>query len=137
MRPEDREQRDENMQIFSVASQRTQWLSARLGVIAGNVANASTPGFRAREVTPFSAVLESSGAAMARTSPVHLNASGSAGGAAIETREAPPARMTHSGNTVSLEKEMMAGAETVRAYRLTAGLVRSWHHMFLMSLRDG
>ncbi len=92
------------MQIFSIASQRAQWLSAKLGVIAGNVANASTPGYRAREITSFSAVLENRQVQMARTHPAHLNMAGEAERARFETREAEAERMTHSGNTVSLEK---------------------------------
>ena len=124
------------MQIFSIASQRAQWLAARLGVIAGNVANASTPGYRAREITPFSAVLENRQAHMARTHAAHLNMAGEAQGARFEAREAAAARMSHSGNTVSLEKEMLEGAETVRAYQLNTSLVRAYHRMFLLSLKD-
>jgi len=124
------------MQIFSIASQRTQWLSARLSVIAGTVANASTPGYRAKEITPFAAVLEKSQVGLARTNPAHLNAQGVAAASGIEVREAPARRLSHSGNTVSLEKEMLAGAETVRSYRLTANVERAFHRMFLMSLKD-
>ncbi len=124
------------MQIFSIASQRAQWLSARLGVIAGNVANATTPGYRAREITPFSAVLENRQVHMARTHPAHLNLAGQTGRARFETREAEAERMTHSGNTVSLEKEMLEGAATVRAFRLNTGIVRAYHRMFLLGLMD-
>ncbi len=124
------------MQIFSIASQRAGWLAARLGVISGNVANASTPGYRAREITPFTAVLENRQVLMARTNPAHLNINGQAAQAGFEVREAPVAQMTHSGNSVSLEKEMLDGAATVRAYRLNTSIVRAYHRMFLMSLRN-
>jgi flagellar basal-body rod protein FlgB len=124
------------MQIFSIASQRTQWLSARLSVIAGNVANASTPGYRAKEITPFAAVLEKRPVGLARTNPAHLNAQGVAAASSFEIRETPAGHMSHSGNTVSLEKEMLAGAETVRSYRLATNVERAFHRMFLMSLKD-
>ena len=124
------------MQIFSIASQRAQWLSAKLGVIAGNVANASTPGFHAREITPFSAVLKQQQVHMARTHPAHLNIAGGTTPVRFEVREAEPALSTHSGNTVELEKEMLEGAETVRAFRLNNGIVRAWHQMCLLALKD-
>ena len=44
--------------LFQVASQKSQWLSARQTAVASNVANASTPGYRAVDVQPFSAVLD-------------------------------------------------------------------------------
>jgi len=125
------------MDVFSIGSQKARWLSARLGVIAGNVANASTPGYRAKEIAPFSAVMENRQVRMARTDPAHLNMAGQAAPARFEIREEEARRITHSGNSVSLEKEMLAGAETVRAYRLEANLVRSFHRMFLLGLRDG
>ena len=46
------------MYLFEVAAQRAQWLSARQTAIADNVANANTPGYRALDIQPFSAVLE-------------------------------------------------------------------------------
>lgn len=124
------------MQVFSIATQRAQWLSARLGVIAGNVANASTPGYRAREIAPFEAVLKQQQMQIARTDPAHLNMAGEVGAVRFEAREARADLATHSGNTVELEKEMLAGAETVRQFRLTSGLVRTWHRLFMMSVRD-
>jgi len=124
------------MQIFSIASQRAQWLSARLGVISGNVANASTPGFHARKIAPFSAVLEHRQTRMARTDPAHFNMAGQTGPARFEVGEEELRMSSHSGNTVDIEKEMLAGAETVRQFRLTTGVVRAWQRMYLMSLKD-
>ncbi|GEM_PF-87342 len=157
------------MQIFSIASQRAEWLSARLAVIASNVANATTPGYRAREIAPFADVLQQQLAQaphmaqparlaqpeqsmqatqptqavqatqVARTHPAHFDAAGGTGqpaAARFEVREARAGITTHSGNSVELEKEMLAGAETVRAFQVNTALVRSWHRMFMLALRD-
>jgi len=124
------------MQLFGIASQRAQWLNSRLGVIAGNIANASTPGYHARDVAPFSAVMENRAIAMARTSPAHLNMAGQAAPANVRTHETAAERTAYSGNAVSLEKELMKGAEVVRSYRLTTSIVRSFHRMYLLSLKD-
>ena len=61
-------------ELFDLADRRLAWLDRRQQVLAQNIANADTPGFRARDVTPFAASL--SGATLrsdpARTNPAHL-----------------------------------------------------------------
>ena len=52
--------------LFQLATQRTQWLHARQSLIAGNVANANTPGYSARDLVPFTAVLDSTTPALSR-----------------------------------------------------------------------
>ena len=39
--------------LFNVVSQHNRWLAARQTAIAGNVANANTPGYKALDVQPF------------------------------------------------------------------------------------
>ena len=55
--------------VLQLASQRTQWLSARESLIASNVANANTPGYQAIDLQPFSAVLDSTQVSMVSTNP--------------------------------------------------------------------
>jgi|SRR5271165_3737802 len=57
--------------LFEVAW--AQWLSVRQTAIAGNVANANTPGYRAVDIQPFAAVLDASPIEMAATSGAHLS----------------------------------------------------------------
>ena len=59
--------------LFEVGSQKAQWLSARQTAIAGNVANASTPGYHAVDAQPFSTVLDSAPIELATTNPAHLS----------------------------------------------------------------
>ncbi len=125
------------MELFALASTRNHWLSAKLAVIAGNVANATTPGYRAREISPFREVMENRAVTLARTNPAHLNTAGAEGPAPVSVREREGGPSTFSGNNVSLEKEMLEGAETVRAYRLNTNLVRAYHRMFLLALKEG
>ena len=58
--------------LFELASHRTQWLSTRQQLIAGNVANANTPQFRAQDLKPFSAVLDQTQFTMTTTNPAHI-----------------------------------------------------------------
>ena len=59
--------------LFQVASQKSEWLSGRQTAVASNVANANTPGYRALDVQPFSAVLDTSPLGMAATNPGHMS----------------------------------------------------------------
>src|SRR5688572_25554842 len=57
---------------LALAERRLHWLDSRQSVLAQNVANADTPGFRPRDLTPFQRELASAmRLAMARTAPAH------------------------------------------------------------------
>ncbi len=64
----------EPVNFFSIASQQNRWLAVRQSVVAQNVANVNTPGFKAMDVEPFEAILNETGMAMKRTQANHLNA---------------------------------------------------------------
>ena len=64
------------IQLFELASRQAEWLSVRQQVVATNIANANTPKFLAKDITPFSAVLDKTGMVqgMAVTQPGHMKA---------------------------------------------------------------
>ena len=92
--------------ILSMLRTRMQWHQERQRVLAENVANADTPGYRARDLVPpnFERTLQAASLALARTDAGHLGAS--AGGAQFETRDAHYA-VRPRGNGVSHEDEML------------------------------
>ena len=58
--------------FFELASSQARWLELRQSTIAANVANANTPGFKARDVEPFNKVLDGMPVKLALTSPSHI-----------------------------------------------------------------
>ena len=120
--------------LFEIASQKAQWLSARQTAIAGNVANASTPGYRALDIQPFSAVLDSSPIEMAATNPAHLSTPQLEAGALREI-EVEPAEQTLSGNTVNLEQQMINLGEVNRDYTMNSDIRRVFHQLLLSALK--
>ena len=59
----------------ALAEQRMAWLEYRQRVLAQNVANADTPGYRSRELRPFADALARAGGAaagLARTDVRHI-----------------------------------------------------------------
>jgi flagellar basal-body rod protein FlgB len=120
--------------LFEVAAQKAQWLSARQTAIAGNVANANTPGYRALDIQPFSAVLDSSPLEMASTDPAHLSSSQSQADTLREI-EVQPSEQTLSGNTVNLEQQMINLGDVNRDYTMNANIRRAFHQLLLSALK--
>jgi flagellar basal-body rod protein FlgB len=118
--------------LFSLASQHNQWLSVRQSTIAGNVANANTPGFQALDVEPFEAVLDATRLEMAATRSAHLTAS-PARVPVTEVGNEQGWEVMHSGNTVSLDQELIKSGEVTRSFQLNAGILKAFHRMLLAS----
>jgi flagellar basal-body rod protein FlgB len=98
-----------DLPIFSMLRTRMNWHQERQRLLAENVANADTPGYRPRDLSPldFGRQVQASGQLqLALTSPAHLAGTGAAGsGFAVERSgkyEVRPA-----GNAVNLEDEMI------------------------------
>jgi len=119
-----------SIHLFDLAARQAQWLSVRQATVAGNVANANTPDFRARDVQPFADVLDKTQLTMAATSPLHLEAAAD-GIAGARLRPDDITEQTHSGNTVDVEQEMMKAGEIAREYSLNTSIVKAFHRMML------
>ncbi len=123
--------------LLDLASRKSQWLAARQAVVAGNVANANTPGYRPKDVAPFPDVLAQTQLTLASTSAGHIEPSGASGlGAAVEVRERDSFDATESGNEVGVETEMTKAGAINRDYALTTDLLKSFHAMLMASLRE-
>jgi len=120
--------------IYQLASQNAHWLSDRQSIVATNVANASTPGYRARDVVPFENVLAKTQVTMAVTNPAHLTPAASETEASA-TPEEDGAEATISGNSVDLEQEMLKVGEINRSFTLNNNIKRVFHQMFLAALK--
>lgn len=110
--------------IFSMLKSKMQWHQERQRLLSENVANADTPNFRPRDLTPLNfdrQVQASSGSlAMARTADSHIAASDATSRFASERNgryDVKPA-----GNAVSLEDEMMKVAANQMDYQAAISL---------------
>ena len=116
--------------LFELASSQARWLEVRQSTIAANVANANTPGFKARDVEPFNKVLDATPVRLAQTSPTHMQLSPTETDAKTNAKK-DSWEVVHSGNSVSLEQEMVKGGEVNRDYSMNSAIVRSFHRMLL------
>lgn len=122
------------MLIFDLAQQHGQWLAARQAAASSNIANVNTPGYKAMDVTPFDQVLDKTRLAMFASHAAHL-APGDAAFQPIEMEREQGWDITYSGNTVTLETELMKVGENARLQALDTGLTRLFHRMILTSLK--
>jgi flagellar basal-body rod protein FlgB len=123
-----------SIHLFNIASQRSQWLSLRQEAIAGNIAHANTPGYAAKDVQPFEAVLQSSHLSMATSDPAHIAQTGSPVDAVAEADD-DNWHTLDSGNSVSIEKEMVKASEVNGAYSLNNSVIKAFHRMLLTSAK--
>ena len=94
--------------LFGVHGKALALRSQRLGVLASNIANAATPGYKARDVD-FSAAL----------SAAELPGGSTRAAADAATRYRVPLQPSLDGNTVELSTEQTLFAENAVAYQTT------------------
>lgn len=126
-----------SLYLFSLASQQNQWLATRESVVAGNIANANTPGYKALELEPFDAVLDSTKLRMSTTAPGHIVPEQASVRADSETGKGRTWEVYHSGNNVSVEQELLKAGEVNRSYSLNTNVMKSFQRMLLSSSRGG
>jgi len=133
--------------LMAALKSRMQWLGENQRVLAENIANADTPGYRpkALEAQDFSALVDAvSGpqrpaaparVAVAATDPRHFG---------VSAAERPPARTEAAGfdhadpngNAVDLEKQLLGVAQTQMEYGLMTDLYRK-HSSLLRTALSG
>ena len=101
-----------NERLFGIHGAALEVRSQRLGMLGSNIANAATPGYKARDVD-FASALE------ARLGGADADA---AAEAAVQYRV--PVMPSLDGNTVEMSVEQTAFAETAVAYSATLGFLR-------------
>lgn len=124
----------EPVNLFDLASKQSQWLAVRQSAIAGNVANANTPGYAATDVEPFEKVLDRTSVSLRATQAGHLGGAATNAGFAVKPQE-PAGPAMPSKNTVVLENEMLKAGEVRRAFELNTAIVKAFHSMMMTAVK--
>ena len=131
-----------NLPILSVMSKKLSWLAQRTEVLAQNVANADTPGFKARdlkEVTFSQLVAQERGLKTATRTPRVTNPAHLQGTVPVREykEEKAPDRDSASfdGNTVSAEQQLLKLGSTQAEHQMTLNLYRK--HLSMMRVAIG
>jgi flagellar basal-body rod protein FlgB len=113
--------------LSGLAGEHANWLSVRQSVIAGNVANANTPGYKAKDVSAFEPG-QARFTSLVATSASHLNP-GSGTAANFKVSNESPWDVYHSGGTVNLPREMMKAGQVSVDFQLNTSVMKSFHRM--------
>ncbi|GAB3320586.1 flagellar basal body rod protein FlgB [Haliea atlantica] len=111
--------------IFDTSSQALMLRAQRSSLLAANLANADTPGYKARDID-FSAAMRGAEVALSgavrRTDARHLD-SASATGAKVMYRQ--PLQASVNGNTVEVHREQLAFMDNAIRYQASLGFLDS------------
>ncbi|MBZ9699693.1 MULTISPECIES: flagellar basal body rod protein FlgB [unclassified Mesorhizobium] len=125
----------EPVSLFDLAAKQAQWLAVRQSAVAGNIANANTPGYTANDVEPFEKVLDRAAVSLQTTQAGHLGSAATNAGFAIKPQEDDGVVMP-SKNTVVLEDQLLKAGEVRRSFELNTAIVKAFHSMMMMAVKS-
>lgn len=116
--------------LFSLAERRLAWVDQRQTLLSQNVANADTPGYRSRDLTPFAAHLGRLGLSPSGSGGVSLGTSVSAPGMGTDQAH----ERAVDGNSVGLEDQLAKIADSDGTQQLVTGLYHKYMGLFMTAL---
>lgn len=124
----------EKIEVIRMARAMTDHAAQRQTIVARNIANADTPGFKAQDVVPFAETYRdtSAGFALRSTNPRHIAQPFRPAGMAQVTPD--NSQPSPNGNSVSLETEMVKTAQLRHEHELSLGIYRSALDMLRTSI---
>lgn len=124
------------MDLDALLAQKMSYLNQKQAALAENVANSDTPGYKAKDLAPFtfSDALKQAGVDMATTDVRHIIPASMAGVNA-KTINAKTYETTLSGNSVDLESQMMEVSKTAVEHNMITSLMRKIDKLFNIALK--
>jgi flagellar basal-body rod protein FlgB len=113
-----------DLQIFRTSHAMATHAGARQAVIAQNMAHADTPGYKARDLSPFAETVMADRTGMRATRANHLNGAAN-GSLSLAPTERDPQGTNPNGNTVTLEQEMLHAVDTKRQHDRALAIYKS------------
>ena len=134
----------EKLEVVRMAQAMASYAGTRQEVIARNVANADTPGYKAMDLPDFAETYQSGGLPMRATRAGHFGAGHLGAGHMGSGTQAPDliARAGHgaaspNGNTVSIETEMVKAVEVRQQHDMALSIYRSSSKILRAALGKG
>lgn len=123
----------QSLDLFTTAGAMARHAGRRQAVVAGNIANADTPGYRSRGIPDFADVMDpAANGAMRATRARHLN--GAQPGTLPRARIAETTEREPNGNSVSVETELMKGVAARRQHDQALAIYRAGLSLLRASL---
>ncbi len=119
----------EELELTRMANALASHAGARMGLIAQNIANADTPGYKAMELPDFAEVWQG-GEGMKATRPGHLTDAATGTPLARQSAGDP----SPDGNTVSLEGQMVAATDARQSHDMALAVYSNTSDILRASL---
>ena len=116
--------------VFQAVGAKLNWLSAKGAIVAGNVANADAPGYKARDIAPFIGDQGAPSFMIALTEAAHQS-SLDANASPLKDFVRENGNPKHSGNSVSLEHEMNELGQVAIEHKVLTSVKSAFHRMLL------
>jgi flagellar basal-body rod protein FlgB len=134
----------QDLALMQAAIKKMHWHEQRQKVLAQNISNADTAGYKPQDIDPldFKDLLESSSSrislSMATTDSKHigLNGSGGAAGPRATKTQRDTYETSPSGNSVVLEEQLLKMNENFTDHRLTTTIYQKNIDMLKKALRS-
>ncbi len=126
--------------LFKAIGAKLDYLGQRHKVIAENIANADTPGYKPKDLTAvdFGSVLKGvtngMGVQPAQTAPGHIGPSGGSIGQADDRRQKNFYEVAPVGNAVVMEEQLLNAGRNVMDYNLMLNLYQKQIGMMKIAL---
>ena len=123
------------LELTRMAQAMASHAGARLGVIAQNIANADTQGYKVQDLPDFAETYRAAGGdGMRATRPGHFDGTAQASEPRARIVTGPGAP---NGNTVSLEREMVKAVETRQQHEMALAISSNTSAILRASLGRG
>ena len=113
-----------SLDVLRMAQAHATHAGLRQRVIAQNIANADTPGYRAQDAVPFDRYLRATRDATGTAAPM----------SSLVRPDVTQGTRAPDGNSVSLEREMVRAAETRQSHELALGIYAAVRDLMRASL---
>ncbi|RGP35513.1 FlgB family protein [Pseudotabrizicola alkalilacus] len=120
----------EKLGLTRMAQALAAHAGSRVEVVARNVANADTPGFRAMDMPAFASMYEDDGFSLRGTRVGHIVNERSLSSSPVMSGSG----MTPNGNDVSLDQQMMKAIEARQSHEMALAVYRSTSAIIRTSL---
>lgn len=125
-----------NVDLSELLEKRMSYLNQRQAVLAENVANADTPGYKARDLAPmsFGDTLKQVSVGMTVTDPKHIIPASMAG-VNSKTVNQEGLEVLPSGNSVDVEQQMLEVSKTAVDYEGITSIYRTIGSLFRIAIK--
>ena len=122
------------LNVFKIAYSMATHAGTRQALVAQNIANADTPGYKAKDIKPFAEVYASGtrGGGMAATRASHMH--GSTGDGMNWAVTSSKSGSDPNDNSVSIETELLKGVEVERQHKRAMAIYKSSMNILRSSL---